>query len=410
MSQATTSDDLLSAEAISDPYAYFGHLREVDPVHWNERHGSWVITRYAEVSACFRDSRISSDRVNPHFDERGDEANESWLELVRRVLAGWMVFKDPPEHTRLRGAVHRAFTPKTVRQLQPRVQLIIDELLNAWPSRGEVDFVKEFAFPLPAIVIAEMLGVPPSDRELFKQLSDDLHPLVFGGLSVPDRHERAGRALMRLADYMRDLLAHFRHRPADNLMSGLASRIATGDLTEDEVVANCVLLLFGGHETTTNLLANGLRALLLNADQLAGLRERPDVMPLAVDELLRYDGPAKLSVRWVAEDLDLAGQQIRAGQRTLLVQAAANRDPAVFDRPNDLILDRATNPHLAFGVGPHYCLGAPLARLEAQLAFAELLRRYPKARLADGELEWHRTLLIRGPKALPLHTGSQQTT
>lgn len=412
MSLAATVDDLMSPEAIRDPYGYFGRLRREDPVHWNERHRSWLVTRYADVEACFRDPRLSSDRVLPHYAGHADppdadvpQGERAWLQTIRTVLADWMVFRDPPVHTRLRRSASHAFTPHTVARMEPRIGEIVDELLDRVSGRDEIDFVRELAFPLPAIVIAELLGVPASDRELFKELSDELSPLVFGELSEPDRRERAGRALLGLADYFRDLMRHYRAQPADNLVSTLVHRYEADGLSEDEVIANCVLLLFAGHETTTNLLACGLLALFEHPDQRELLRRDPALAARAVEEFLRYDGPTKLSVRWVAEDLELAGATIRVGQRVMLLQATANRDPDVFARPDELLIDRVHNPHLAFGLKTHYCLGAPLARLEARLAIPRTLARFPELRAAAAPLQWHPTIMIRGPRALPVHLG-----
>lgn len=414
MSQAALADDLMSPEAIRDPYGHFGRLRREDPVHWNERHRSWLVTRYADVDTCFRDRRLSSDRVVPHYAGHGagpsgidgpPDEERGWLATIRTVLADWMVFRDPPEHTRLRRSVSHAFTPHTVARMEPRVDEIVDELLDRVSGHGQIDVVREFAFPLPAIVIAELLGVPASDREFFKELSDELNPLVFGELSEPDRHERAGRALLTLSDYFRDLMRHYRAHPTDNLVSTLVARYEADGLSEDEIAANCVLLLFAGHETTTNLLACGLLALFEHPDQRELLQYHPGLATSAVEEFLRYDGPTKLSVRWVAEDIELAGRRIRTGQRVMLVQATANRDPEVFNRPDELVIDRANNPHLAFGLNIHYCLGAPLARLEARLALPRMLARFPELRSATADVQWHPTIMIRGPRALPVHLG-----
>lgn len=342
----------------------------------------------------------------PYFDTRnpGDAQTADWMGAVRSVLARWMVFMDPPEHTRLRRLVNRGFTPKTVQRLAPRVEELVEDLIDdlvadAEPS-GNTDFVSTFAFPLPAIVIAELLGVPAADRRLFKTWSDALRPLVFGALDEPGRHDRAARALLELADYFGGLIAEYRRRPADNLLCSLLTQQSDQRLSDEEIVATSVLLLFAGHETTTNLLANGLLALLRHPDELKRLRQDPAMAPRAVEELLRYDGPTKLSVRWVREGFDYAGFPIQSGQRVLLIHASANRDPAVFEHPDGLVLDREHNPHLAFGLAAHYCLGAPLARLEAAIALPRLLRRLPTLRLAGPDPVWQPTILIRGPQSL----------
>ncbi|MCL4421675.1 MAG: cytochrome P450 [Actinobacteria bacterium] len=406
MSKVTISDDLLSDEAIADPYKYFGQLRELDPVHWNERHGSWLITRHDDVLAGFADPRFASNRLVPHFDKQIQPQEQSWLDPIKRILGGWMVFKDGPEHSRLRKSISRSFTPRSIERSRHQIASIVDQLLDSLQAHGELDFVKEFAFPLPAIVIAELFGAPPSDRGLFKELSDKLQPLVFGNLENPDRHEQAARALLDFEEYIAGLLDYYGKNPGDNLISSMVASKQSCELGDSELTATCVLILFGGHETTTNLLANGLRALLVNPDQAGLLQDNPTLARRGVEELLRYEGPAKLTVRLAGEDLEMRDRKILKGQRILLVQAAANRDPAVFDHPDNLVIERVHNPHVSFGFGPHFCLGAPLARLEAELAFTKILAKFPTMELLRHEPEWHRTMLVRGPKELWVKTGT----
>ncbi len=397
--------DLLSAEAIRDPYAFFGHLREHDPVHWNAAHKSWVITRYDDVAAGFLDRRLSSDRVEAIYSTKLSAEEQVRRAPTYEVLSDWMVFKDPPAHTRLRNLVKTAFTPRAVQALAPRITEIIDHVLDLPPS-GTVDVVGDIAYPIPAMVIAEMLGVPAEDRELFRAWSNDITMLIFEGARDEEDRRIAQDGLTALADYLRGLVDDHRRSPREDLMSALlSSAVDDESLTEDEIVHTCVLLLFGGHETTTNLLANGYLALLRRPDQARLLLDEPDLAESAVEELNRFDGPAKLVVRRAAEDLEIRGQHIAAGQRVLLVQASANRDARRFADPDAVDLRRGDNRNVAFGFGIHYCLGAPLARLEAQIALPRMLRRLTDAEIAGDELVYQPLLLTRGLTRLPIRYG-----
>lgn len=398
------ADGMLDAAAVADPYAYFGALRSTDPVHWNERYRAWVITRYDDVSAALRDPRISSDRITPLLNRwrARDDADPLFIETLER-LAGWMVFKDGEDHSRLRRLVYRAFTPRMVRSMQADIAAITDRLLDEMATQPVVDFIRQFAFPLPAIVIAGMLGVPPEDRDLFKAWSDDITALVFGGLEDPDRYERAAHGMRNLVRYLSALIAQYRTSPADNLVSALIRARDENDmLSEAEILSTCILLLFGGHETTTNLIGNGLLALLTHPDQRRLLDQNPTLITSAIEEFLRFDGPAKSVVRIAKETMVVRNRTIEAGARIYLVLAAANRDPEAFDRPDELDITRDPNPHLGFGMGPHYCLGSALARLEAAEAIGRVLRRFPRLRLATTDLSWHPVMLSRGLVRLPV--------
>lgn len=401
-----TDHDILAPALVVDPYPYFHELLEHEPVHWNERYKAWVVTRFDDVSALFRDPRISSDRISS-FLARLDAEEAEQLDPVFSVLAKWMVFQDPPSHTRLRKLVARAFTVRSVERLRDDVQEVIDELIQEIGTPSHFDLIEAFAFPLPAIVIAKMLGVPPEDRDLFKGWSDDLISLLFGAVEVADRRERAQVGMLELTAYLRRLIEQARTTPDDNLISSLVRAEEAGDaLTLDEVVATCVLLLFGGHETTTNLIGNGMLALLQHPGELAALQSDLGLLPAAVEEVLRFDGPAKVSVRSVREDLEVRGRTLRAGDRLFLVPAAANRDPRRFPDPDRFDIRRSDKGHMGFGFGIHYCLGAPLARLEGELALGAIVEHFPSAQLTTEELAWHPTLLSRGVTSLPLTLAS----
>lgn len=405
MTAATPEIDIMGTEAIRDPYGAFAPLRRDRPVLWDPRYRSWLITRHHDVSQALRDERFSSDRIAPFIERKLSQPDTD--PLVRQafeVLRNWMVFQDEPSHLRLRGLVRRAFTPRAVQRMESRVAQLCRELMAGIETTDEFDLMAEFAFPLPAIVIAEMLGVPPEDRETFKHWTEDVAPLVSAGLDDPDRYARAAAAMDALVAYFSALLRRYEAEPADNLISGLLKARDEGDtLTEAEVVATCTLLLFGGHETTANLIANSVLALLRHPDQLAALRDGGVEPRRAVEEFLRYDGPGKAVVRVMREDVELRGERLRQGQRVFLVLAAANHDPDVFEDPDVLRLDRPDNPHIAFGFGAHFCLGSALARLEAAIAVPALLAGLPGLRLADRPLRWQQVFLTRGLQELWLH-------
>ena len=359
-------------------------------MHWSERHRAWVLTRYDDVSAAFRDRRLSSDWASPLA--RPNEAELAGADPVISVLARWMVFRDPPDHTRMRRALRPAFAPSAIDALSATVERVVDQLLDGLPE--EFDFLDEFATPLPAIVIAELLGVPPEDHDRFRAWSQDLATLVFAS-GLPDRHRRGREALTALADYLGEQLARRRAQPADDLLGTLAVMQEAGELTAEEATANAVLLLFAGHETTTGLLGNGLAVLLMHPHQLERLRADPSLIPSAVEELLRYEGPSKLMPRWAQEEVELRGRRIAPGELIYLVQAAANRDPEHFAEPDRLDLARHPNSHLGFGYGLHYCLGAPLARLETTIGVSRLLDHYARIELAGDQPRWRPNLLGR---------------
>jgi cytochrome P450 len=387
--------------APADVYGLYEQLREHDPVHWSERYRSWFVMRFDDVSAALRDDRFSSDRIAPYRRAKLDAADPG-VQAAFGVLEDWMVFKDPPDHTRLRRLLNRAFTPRAVTGMRPRVVEIADELLDAALARGgPVDLVGDYAYPLTASVIAEMLGVPRADHPRFKDWSDQITGLVFGSLGDPQRYAAGAAGLAELADYLTDLVRRHERSPADDLLSALINARDDDDaLSPAEVVSTGVLLLFAGHETTTSLIGTGLLALVRHPDQRALLESDPSLAAGAVEELLRYDGPAKTVARVLAADVELRGRTLRRGDRVFLCPASANRDPEVFTDPDRLDITRRGERQLGFGLGLHYCLGAPLAQLEASVAIPLALERLPGFRLLDDELRWHPVLLSRGLERL----------
>ncbi|MGH2759855.1 MAG: cytochrome P450 [Actinomycetota bacterium] len=385
------SFDPYDAAFRADPYPAYARLRESEPVHRTEA-GTWVLSRYSDCAHALDDSAFG---VEPPLEIR--EARRELTPPPLAVLGETMLFRDPPDHTRLRSIVSAVFTPRAVERLQPRVEQIVDELLTAVDGE-RMDLVEGFAHPLPVRVICELLDLPEADHEAIGAWSRDLAGVV--DIPLDDRTVLDGaRAAEALVAYFRDVVAERRRRPGADVLSVLAT---AGTLTEPELLAVCVQLLFGGHETTQNLIANGALALLRHPEQLKRLRAEPSLLRSAVEEFLRYDGPGQLAGRWTKRPVVIAGRGIGAGEQVLLLLGSANRDPDVFDDPDDLDVGRRPNRHLTFGGGMHFCLGAPLARLEARIAFEALLRRFPRLELATDEPSWRPTLALRGLASLPV--------
>jgi cytochrome P450 len=400
--------DLMAPDAIRDPHGYFAALRDAQPVFWDRRYRSWIILSHRHVAEALRDERFSSDRIEPYIRKKlsGPETDP----LVRQafeVLSGWMVFKEEPSHTRLRRLCSQAFTPKSIAQLRERAETLCHELIDAIPTAGEFDLISTVAAPLPSIIIAEMLGVPVEDRAEFESWTAKVSPLVSTGLDDPTRYGSVAEGMDALVKYFSKLITRYRAEPTDNLISALVRAQDDNDaLSPAELMATCTLMLFGGHETTANFIANGVLALLQHPDQLAAMREDRVDIKNALEEFMRYDGPGKTVVRVAREDFEFEGQSIKAGQRVFLILSVANRDPQAFEEPERLKLDRGQLRHVGFGFGTHFCLGAPLARLEAGIAIPAVVKRFPRLALAPGPLQWLPFLGTRGLRELRLNAGS----
>ncbi|TMK16454.1 MAG: cytochrome P450 [Actinobacteria bacterium] len=369
----------------ADPYAVYRRLREEDPVHRSPL-GIWILSRYGDIEPILRDARFSNDIRNARSFPLATSSGPEFEQRIER-RAKVMLFVDPPDHTRLRSLVNKAFTPRVVEQLRPRAQEIVDDLLDHAIERGEMDLIADLSYPLPVIVIAEMLGIPPEDRVL-----------------PPDMIDVVERSADAFTEYFERLIADRRARPGDDLLSALVAAEQAGDrLSPEELVSTCILILVAGHETTMNLIGNGMLALLRHPDELARLRADVSLVPSAVEELLRYDGTVQMTGRTAKEDVTVGGRRIEAGEISILLIGSANRDPERFADPERVDVTRKDIKHLAFGAGAHYCLGAPLARVEAQIAFTELLRRLPPSLcLATDQPEWRENIVLRGLKSLPL--------
>lgn len=391
----------LNPAALADPYPLYAQLRNYEPVHWEAAVNSWILTGYAEISAILRDARFSAER-NP-----SEEQMEAWgmgeFSPTTRTMRNQLLFLDPPKHTRLRGLVSKAFTPKTVEALRNRIQVIVDAAVDKALASGQMDIIADLAYPLPATVIAEMLGVPTSEMAQFKRWSSDFAVLLGSFELSPEEMGRIQQSIIAFAAYFRDITIRLRQQPEDNLLSALAQAEEQGErLSEDELLANCILLLVAGHETTTNLIGNGTLALLRNPEQWQRLREAPELIAGAVEELLRFDSPVQLTSRLPLVDVEVGDKSVKAGQETILLIGAANHDPRQFTAADCLDVSRQNPKHLSFGGGSHYCLGAPLARLEGQVVFTTLLRRLPNMQLASATAEWQPNFGLRGLKSLPV--------
>ena len=387
----------LMPEFHSNPYPFYRALREEDPVHQSPL-GFWVCTRYDDAVMILRDPRFGREGMAKRMEAR--------LGLTQDTSrARDMLFQDPPDHTRLRALVSRAFTPRVVEVMRPHIQEIVDGLLDRVDGARAMDVIEDLAYPLPVTVICEMLGVPAADQDIFKSWSTDIARSLDAAILPADSDAipRGRDARLGLADYFRSLIATRRKNPKPDLLSALIAAEEEGNkLSEGELVSTCMLLLIAGHETTVNLIGNGLLALLQHPDQLRALRDDPGLIQTGVEELLRFDGPVQRTGRMTTAEVEIGDKRIPRDSVVVSVIGAANRDPKQFADPDRLDVSRKDNRHIAFGFGIHFCLGAPLARLEGQIALGTLLRRMPKLALVSDVPEWRESSTLRGLKSLPV--------
>lgn len=392
--------DPWSPDFVADPYPAYAELRERGRVHWFEPSRQWLVPHYADVSALLRDRRLG--RTYTHrftHEEFGRTPPPPENEPFHVLNDNGMLDLEPPDHTRLRRLVSKAFTPRTIEELAPTVRRLADDLAAAFVADGGGDLLTAVAEPLPVGVISELLGIPPADRHLLRPWSRaicgmyDLNPSA-------EAARRAVRASEEFSAYLRELIAERRKDPGEDLISGLIAVYDEGErLSEQEMISTCVLLLNAGHEATVGTTVNGWWALFRHPAQLAALRADPGLLSTAVEELMRFDTPLHLFERWALEDIEIDGVPIPRGQEVALLFGSANRDPARFEDPGTLDLSRAENPHISFGAGIHYCIGAPLARVELMASFGALLRRAPTLRLV-AEPEWGPSSVIRSLREL----------
>jgi cytochrome P450 len=390
---------LLDPDVLADPYPLYQRLRTESPVHWDPFLHAWVVTRYADVVTVLHHFSAARTLTPEQLAAIGLES----LTPIAAVMVRQMLFLDAPAHTRIRGLAAHAFTPRRVERLRQHIQEITDSLLDAVVERGRMDVLEDVAAPLPAIVTAEMLGVPTTDHAQLKAWSADFAEMLGNFQHNPDHAPRVLRSTEEMIEYFRAAIREQQVRPRDGLVGALLRAEVDGDrFTEDEVIANCIVTMVGGQETTTNLIGNGVLSLLRHPDQLARLRREPALITSAVEELLRYESPSQHTARLASEDTELGGKLIRRRQAVIAVMAAANRDPERFPDPDRLDLARPDNRHLAFGWAAHFCFGAPLARLEGQIVLSTLVRRLADLHLEPQPLVWRTNLGLRGLTALPV--------
>ena len=402
------SVDLTGPEISADPFEYFARLREEAPVLWNTRHRAWLIARYSDVVDAMRNDAFGSDRVGPYFD-RVRVADRERLDRLVGILSRWLVFLSPPDHTRLRRLVHKSFTPRRVNALTGRAEEIAADLAADVARRlkaGEtVDLMAAYCMPLPGQMIAGIFGVPVQDGIRLKAWAEELGLFINGALGDPNRDERVAAAMVEFEGYLLGLVEHYRREPADNILSGLVeANDRAGTLSELELLATCTLILDAGYKTIQNAMSNALLVLMQNPDSWDRLKREPELTRAAVEECLRYFGPGNVIVRRAVRDITLRDHAISAGDRVYLLPAAANRDSEAFQNAEKFMIDRVDNPHLTFGQGIHFCLGASLARMELSVGLATFLRLVERPVLAEapGRLPWHSLLILHGTEALPV--------
>lgn len=400
-SSATLEDPLLHAsqEFINNPYPTFERFRNEAPVFWSDKGKYWIVSKYADIQSILRDLHYekglqNTNAINPIV---------KMLPPIKEAIKSrstWMLNQNPPDHTRLRSLVNRAFTPTMVNSMREHIQDIANRLLDDVEKKGEMDIVQDFAFPLPVTVIAEMLGVPAQDRDIIKGYSTRLTNGLEPGFDI-GRITRANKAVQEFEDYLRPLVEARRKKGENDLISALVRAEEEGQkLSMDELLGNCVLMLVAGHETTVNLIGNAVLALLNNPDQMELLKSKPDLIVTAVNEFLRYESPVQSVRRMAAQELELHGHKIKEGDMLLLLLGAANRDPDHYANADKLDITRADNRHLAFGTGIHHCLGSSLAEVEGQIAVGTLLRRFPNLKMKSTNVEFKSPFTLRGPKEL----------
>ncbi len=421
--EALSLSNLLQPEVRANPYPFYAQLRSQAPVYWDEEMGFWVLTRYADIASVYTDDRFSRAQGLMSNFRRLEESEQRIAKPVYRSFSKTMFYADPPYHTHLRGLMNNAFTPRRVEKMRPYIQRIVDELLDRVQAHGQMDVIHDLAYPLPVMVIAELLGLPTADRARFKGWSDDLFAILGTVRHSSHLMERAAQSLAEMTEYVTELSRKRREQPRDDLLSVLLSVVdeelecphpdhaqgrlshqghAPGQLTQEELVANINILLSTGHETTTHLIGNGLLALLQHPDQMKKLRNQPVLIASAIEEVMRYDNPVQITYRSALEDVEIGGRQIRTGDLVNSILGSANRDIEHYTEPDRFDITRNEGRHLNFGLGIHFCIGASLVRLEAEIAFNTILRRFPSLQLATNSLDWQEHPIFRGLKALPV--------
>ncbi len=398
--QALSLYHLLDPEVLANPYPLYRRLRTEAPVHWDPYLHAWVVTRYDDVVTVLH--RFSANRTPT--PEQLEAMGLAELSPLAQLMTKQMLFMDAAAHTRLRSLASFAFAPARVEALRAHIREILDALLEPLLRAGRMDVINDLAAPLPAIVTAEMLGVPAADCDQLKAWSADFAEVLGNFQHNPDRAARTVQCVVEMTAYFRKAIQDQKQHPREGLINSFINAEIDGDrLTEEEIIANCIVTMVGGQETTTNLIGNGILSLLRHPDQMQRLRDDPSLVPSAVEELLRFESPSQHTARICPEDIELGGKLIRKGQAVIAVMAAGNRDPERFDDPDRLDIARPDNRHLAFGWASHFCFGAALARIEGQLTFEAIARRTADLRFeTDQPLVWRENLGLRGLISLPV--------
>lgn len=391
-------------EVREDPYPFYEHLRREDPVHRSFIGGDWLLTRYADIQSVLLDKRFRANDKAKQIQWKNQYTSQIGEDLSTLIQANnsFLFYMDPPDHTRLRGLVRKAFTPAVVEHMRPRMQEFVDTLIGKVQHTGSMDIISDLASPLPVMVIAELLGVPSEDQFKLKQWGNDLICILDPLLSL-EQLANLNETTKEFEEYFRTLIAQRERMPKNDLISALImSSDEDNKLMKDEVWAVCMLLFVTGEETTVNTIGNGMLALLRHPEKMNHLKQNPLLIQSAVEELLRFDSPVQLTSRIAIENIELAGKTILAGEKVSLCLGAANRDPMEFLDPDTLNLARMNNHHLAFGEGIHFCLGANLARAQSQLAINTLIQKFPEMNMLPGKLERRENIVLRGLKSLPV--------
>lgn len=396
---------MFNKEFIANPYPKYHEWLDAGRIIWSPDFfgGAWLIPHHKDNTDLLRDSDNLTTEKSSSLVSQFPPEYHAELQPLDEYLSRWLAFIDPPKHLRIRRLLQQGFTPQVIEGFRPQVQAIVDDLLDRVIDRGEMDMVKDFAYQLPVRVVAMMLGVPDDDHPRFMKLMDDLAMFLGNAKTTVEIARQAKNALQELTTYFEELAPCRRENPGDDLMSILLAAEEEGQvLSEDELYAQCVFFLFAGHETTSNLIGNALLCLLRCPDQMALLREKPELTKTMIEEALRYEGPMQYTFRMAKRDFEVFGQPVKKGDVFVFLFGAANRDAAVFDDPDRFDITRTKNQQLTFGYGLHHCIGAGAARMEAEVAFITLLNRMPNIRLNTNTLEWHDVFRFRGLKSLPI--------
>ncbi|MCC5600914.1 cytochrome P450 [Nostoc favosum] len=388
-----------------NPYPAYHHLRSESPVHQNFVGGGWLVTRYADVKAILRSGYVRSQDKPKSIQERNKYLQDKGknLNALAHTASQLLFYMDPPDHTRLRSLVVKVFSPVVVERMRPRIQEIVDELLDKVRHKGSMDIIADFAIPLPVTVISRLLGIPQEDQDQLNQWSN-VFARILDSLVSLEEFEAMNEVTEAFQEYLRALIAKREKQPQADLISALiTAREQTDKLSQEELLATCIMLFTTGEESTVNTIGNGMLALLNHPDQIEQLKREPTMIQSAVEEILRYDSPVQITTRIATVNFEIGNQTIQAGEKVVLCLGAANRDPEQFPDPDRLNINRDPNPHVAFGDGIHYCLGAGLARIQAQIAVNTLIQQFPDLKLASDKLEWRKNVVLRGLKALPVN-------